>query len=131
MPAIWIRDMADASYHNQSDTRNILGVTGTFMIAALITVALRLYVRSRMLHYIGSDDYVMIAAMVCVRDTNAGVQLTDLDARLWVPQYISASLENHNTDLVNIHRLLPRYRWRSFFIGNTGIPCSLCLESVQ
>ncbi|KAI7287582.1 hypothetical protein KC345_g406 [Hortaea werneckii] len=41
----------------------ILGVTGAFLGVALIIVSLRLYVRSRILHYVGADDYLMLVAM--------------------------------------------------------------------
>lgn len=48
----------------------ILGATLTVTIAALITMATRLYVRTRMIRNIGWDDYVMTLAMVLVRPHN-------------------------------------------------------------
>jgi hypothetical protein len=44
----------------------ILGATLTVTIAALITIATRLYVRLLMIRNVGWDDYVMISAMLLV-----------------------------------------------------------------
>lgn len=44
----------------------VLGATLTVTIAALITMATRLFVRVHMIRNVGWDDYVMIVAMVLV-----------------------------------------------------------------
>lgn len=44
----------------------ILGATLTVTIAALITMATRLFVRIHMIRNVGWDDYVMISAMILV-----------------------------------------------------------------
>ncbi|KAI7347268.1 hypothetical protein KC320_g7351 [Hortaea werneckii] len=69
------------SYCRSKNHGEILGVTGSFFGAALIIVSLRLYVRSRILQYVGVDDYLMLVAMfmatatfVCfVGDTRHGL----------------------------------------------------------
>ncbi|CZT51243.1 uncharacterized protein RSE6_12363 [Rhynchosporium secalis] len=50
---------------NEDNGGVILAVTVTFTAFALLAVMLRMYVRTFMLKTVGSDDYVMIAAMVC------------------------------------------------------------------
>lgn len=42
----------------------ILAVNGSFTFTALVVVVLRVYVRTAMLKFWGSDDYVIVAAMV-------------------------------------------------------------------
>ncbi|KAI7257292.1 hypothetical protein KC343_g3775 [Hortaea werneckii] len=51
------------SYCRANNHGEILGVTGSFFGAALIIVGLRLYARSRILQYVGADDYLMLVAM--------------------------------------------------------------------
>ncbi|KAI6815787.1 hypothetical protein KC364_g11140 [Hortaea werneckii] len=51
------------SYCRANNLGEILGVTGSFFGAAFIIVSLRLYVRSRILQYVGADDYLMLVAM--------------------------------------------------------------------
>ncbi|KAI6836183.1 hypothetical protein KC340_g5004 [Hortaea werneckii] len=50
-------------YCDANNHAEILGVTGSFFSAALIIVGLRFYVRSRILQYVGADDYLMLVAM--------------------------------------------------------------------
>ncbi|KAK5122677.1 hypothetical protein LTR85_003940 [Meristemomyces frigidus] len=54
----------DDTYCQASNVPEIVGVTGAFCGAALITVVLRLCVRTSMLGFIGADDWAMLAAMV-------------------------------------------------------------------
>ena len=51
---------------NEDQGPIILGATLTVTIAALITIATRLYVRLLMIRNVGWDDYVMISAMLLV-----------------------------------------------------------------
>ena len=51
---------------NEDQGPVILGATLTVTIAALITIATRLYVRLYMIRNVGWDDYVMIFAMLLV-----------------------------------------------------------------
>ena len=51
---------------NEDQGPVILGATLTVTIAALITIATRLYVRLSMIRNVGWDDYVMISAMLLV-----------------------------------------------------------------
>ena len=51
---------------NEDQGPVILGATLTVTIAALITIATRLYVRLLMIRNVGWDDYVMISAMLLV-----------------------------------------------------------------
>lgn len=67
MPAIYARQTDDPeppsqAYLEESNVANILGVTGAFGFAALVVVGLRLYVRARMLQFVGTDDWAMLAA---------------------------------------------------------------------
>ncbi|KAJ4983126.1 integral membrane family protein [Stagonosporopsis vannaccii] len=55
---------SDQGVPNEDQGPVILGATLTVTIAALITMATRLYVRVRMIRNVGWDDYVMISAMV-------------------------------------------------------------------
>lgn len=50
------------AYLDESNVASILGITGAFSCAALLVVALRVWVRSHMLHYVGPDDWAMFAA---------------------------------------------------------------------
>lgn len=71
----------DTPYCHASNIGQIMGITGTFTAAALITVLLRVYVRVSMLSIFGADDWVMLAAclmaigtLVCfVGEINYGV----------------------------------------------------------
>jgi hypothetical protein len=47
-----------------SNAPSILAINGTFMTFALLVVLARIYVRTFMLRTVGSDDYVIMAAMV-------------------------------------------------------------------
>ena len=47
---------------------SILAINGVFTFVALVVVVLRIYVRAAMLQFVGSDDYVIIAAMVSTLD---------------------------------------------------------------
>ncbi|EMC99556.1 hypothetical protein BAUCODRAFT_64029, partial [Baudoinia panamericana UAMH 10762] len=49
---------------HESNLPAILGVTGAFAGAVFIAVTLRFYVRFRMLKFVGSDDFTMLAAML-------------------------------------------------------------------
>ncbi|OJD40489.1 phosphatidylserine decarboxylase [Diplodia corticola] len=51
-------------YVNFSAADEILSITSVFTALALVLVILRLYVRGWMLRFLGSDDYVMLFAMV-------------------------------------------------------------------
>jgi len=57
---------ADKGVPDEDQGPVILGATLTVTIAALITMATRLYVRARMIRNVGWDDYVMISAMTLV-----------------------------------------------------------------
>jgi hypothetical protein len=59
-----IDDVAEPSqaYLDESNVASILGITGAFAFAALVVVALRLYVRTCMLRFVGFDDWAMILA---------------------------------------------------------------------
>lgn len=52
------------SYLAQSNTANILVTIGVWCFIAVVVVSLRLYVRARMLRYVGPDDITMGLAMV-------------------------------------------------------------------
>jgi len=54
----------DDAYCHESNVPTILAVTGVFTGAAVITVFLRIWVRSAILKFIGPDDYMMVAAAV-------------------------------------------------------------------
>lgn len=54
----------DTPYCNENNAAQILGVTGTFLGLALVTVLLRIYVRARMLKFVGPDDYIMILGSI-------------------------------------------------------------------
>lgn len=45
----------------------LLAVCWTFIACALITTILRVWVRARITHNVGGDDYVAVAAMVRAR----------------------------------------------------------------
>jgi hypothetical protein len=52
----------DSAYCHESNVNSIIGVSGAFLVLALISVVLRICVRTRMVKMIGWDDYMMIAA---------------------------------------------------------------------
>lgn len=67
MPAIFPRQSDNAQppsqeYLDESNVPSILGITGAFAFASLIVVALRLYVRTCMLRFVGLDDWSMVLA---------------------------------------------------------------------
>jgi hypothetical protein len=47
-----------------SHAPSILATSGVFTGIALVVVALRVYVRTTILKFVGADDYVIVAAMV-------------------------------------------------------------------
>jgi hypothetical protein len=47
-----------------SNATEIIAITGSFFAAAAISVLLRVYVRMAMLKVFGTDDYVMLLAIV-------------------------------------------------------------------
>jgi hypothetical protein len=68
MPAVFLRQIDDVAkpsqaYLDESNVASILGITGAFATAALVVVALRLYVRTCMLRFVGLDDWSMILAV--------------------------------------------------------------------
>ncbi|KAM0720281.1 hypothetical protein Q7P37_004417 [Cladosporium fusiforme] len=56
-------------YLSESNVASILGITGSFTFAALVVVCLRLYVRIRMLRFVGPDDWTMVAASLMALGT--------------------------------------------------------------
>lgn len=54
----------DAEYLAENNAGNILALVGTLGFVAVVIVALRLYVRIRMLKSVGMDDYLIVASMV-------------------------------------------------------------------
>ncbi|KAF2768960.1 hypothetical protein EJ03DRAFT_111465 [Teratosphaeria nubilosa] len=80
LQARW-RVTENTPYCHASNSPEVLGVTGSFLALALITVILRLHVRAYMLHCTGADDYAMlgaalmaIATMICfVGETRYGI----------------------------------------------------------
>jgi hypothetical protein len=48
---------------SNSNAPSILAIEGAFTGTALAVVILRIYVRTAMLKFIGSDDYAIVAAM--------------------------------------------------------------------
>ena len=52
----------DSPFCHESNVPQVLGITGAFFGAAMVTVSLRVYVRSVMLNVFGADDWVMLAA---------------------------------------------------------------------
>jgi len=67
MPALFSRQFDNVEkpsqeYLDESNVASILGITGAFAFAALVVVALRLYVRTCMLRFVGLDDWSMILA---------------------------------------------------------------------
>lgn len=59
--------MADAREKPADHNRGaeILAVCGTMVALSLFTVVMRLWVRVRIVKHVGSDDWAIIAAMVC------------------------------------------------------------------
>jgi hypothetical protein len=59
--------MADAAAMPPDENRGpeILAVCGSLVGLALVVVALRVWVRAKMVRHMGSDDWTIIAAMVC------------------------------------------------------------------
>ncbi|KAI5358157.1 hypothetical protein Slin15195_G064840 [Septoria linicola] len=54
----------DPAYCAESNAHEILGVTGVMMTMAVIVCGLRLMVRACMIKSVGSDDYVMLSALL-------------------------------------------------------------------
>ncbi|KAF4548009.1 Hypothetical protein D9617_33g038730 [Elsinoe fawcettii] len=61
-----------AEYLAESHASNILGLTGFFTVAVLVTMILRLHVRKTLLKAVGSDDIVMTIATLCAIGVFAG-----------------------------------------------------------
>ncbi len=62
--------MADSAAETTPDENRgpeILAVCGSLVGLATLVVALRIWVRARMVKHIGADDWTIIAAMVCLR----------------------------------------------------------------
>ncbi|KAK4889505.1 hypothetical protein LTR27_011680 [Elasticomyces elasticus] len=57
----WV-PVEDSDYCNASNAAEVLGVTGAFLGAALLAIALRFYVRIRILKFVGAEDWTMLAA---------------------------------------------------------------------
>ena len=75
MPAIFARQFGHSGppptqeYLDESNVAAILSLSGTFAVAALIVVILRLYVRIFMLRFVGLDDWTMILAALMALGT--------------------------------------------------------------
>ena len=54
---------------NESNVAEVLGVTGGLLGAAMVTVGLRIYVRFSILKFIGTDDYIMLVALLMAMAT--------------------------------------------------------------
>lgn len=52
-------------YASQTKGPWIIGVFWAFFSVSVLMVSARLYIRSRMLKNIGSDDHIVAASMVC------------------------------------------------------------------
>lgn len=59
-----------------------MGVTLTLFLLAWIALALRGWVRIKMLHTFGLDDYLMTAAMVCA--SNLSIELKGAEWRMFL-----------------------------------------------
>lgn len=141
----------DNAYCYESNAPEILGVTGAFCGAALITVILRLYVRTSMLRFVGADDYAMIGAtlmaigtFICfVCETKYGigrhtscVTLKDEEVVLkW--QFFHSLLVMFGVVLVKISiafflmRLAPKASWRRCLSGAIGESKDLWLAVLE
>jgi hypothetical protein len=53
-----------APIDNSTNAPSILAINGAFCFFALVVVLARLYVRAVMLKHVGTDDYLITAAMV-------------------------------------------------------------------
>jgi hypothetical protein len=78
MPAIFPRQAGfdgppppppSQEYLDESNLVSILSITGTFAVAALLVVILRLYVRTYMLRFVGLDDWTMVLAALMALGT--------------------------------------------------------------
>ncbi len=95
-----------------SNAPTILAIVGVFTGFALLIVALRGYVRAKMLRAVGTDDYVIFAAMVrqhtCTRFF-LGATLTSLPALFgW--------------DLRRLHRRMPQWCGTTYAISHAREP---------
>ncbi|KAK5114349.1 hypothetical protein LTR62_002601 [Meristemomyces frigidus] len=57
-----VQPLVSDAYCKASNAGEVLGVTGSFLGAALLTVILRTYVRARIMKALGPDDYVIVLA---------------------------------------------------------------------
>ncbi|KAK5711313.1 hypothetical protein LTR17_018484 [Elasticomyces elasticus] len=53
--------ITDANYLAENNAANILALVGSLGLVAVVVVAMRLYVRVRMLKSTGMDDYLIAA----------------------------------------------------------------------
>lgn len=88
----------DQGIPNEDQGPVILGATLTVTIAALMTMATRLYVRLHMIRNVGWDDYVMILAMLLVSHSFIQRKCCDI-------QNLFAAREGY---LVGIHNYKPK-----------------------
>lgn len=129
-------------YLAEDYSSTILGITGAFTVAAATVVALRMYVRSKMLHFVGPDDWIMVvatvlavAAFIC---TCAGAQLHIIGRHLGVGtieewaiflrwSFAQSLLIMLGVVLVKISiavffmRIVQRKCWRIFLWGSIGM----------
>ncbi len=62
--------MADSAAETTPDENRgpeILAVCGSLVGLAMVVVALRMWVRARIVQHIGADDWTILGAMVCLR----------------------------------------------------------------
>ncbi|KAK3613542.1 hypothetical protein LTR56_027820, partial [Elasticomyces elasticus] len=56
--------VGNVAHIKESNAANILGLVGTLGFLAVVVVAMRLYVRVRILKFVGTDDFLITASMV-------------------------------------------------------------------
>jgi hypothetical protein len=120
----------------------ILGATLTVTLAALITIATRLYVRLLMIRNVGWDDYVMISAMLLVSHSVFIISVFPIVLSLeYSPRsrrYRKRNLSTHGTtgsqvDLVgNPSNVYVRYHAESLYShGSSHAPLQYEEEATQ
>lgn len=72
-PLFELKRRSDPS--SSSHAPSILAINGTFTGLALVVVALRVYVRTKILNFAGADDWVIVAAMVRNRPSSKRIPL--------------------------------------------------------
>ncbi|KAK3613081.1 hypothetical protein LTR22_028313, partial [Elasticomyces elasticus] len=55
--------VGNVAHIKESNAANILGLVGTLGFLAVVVVAMRLYVRVRILKFVGTDDFLITASM--------------------------------------------------------------------